>query len=256
MASTTAFDRERFAACYPPGIERHYWTLARNRLIAHRLGRLRAQAPKALDCILEIGCGRGIVVRALRREGFNAFGSDLAAPDGIPADVEHYLTLGADALALPVEFRESVTTLLLLDVLEHIEDTEAFLAHCSNSFPRCRCLFVTVPARVELWSNYDEYYGHFSRYTRSRLLTDTAPEGWRARGAGYFFHALYLAGMMQRLRGGKRSIRIKAPGPAARPAHAALAAAFFREYKLLPDFIPGSSCWAEYVRTEQEPCTP
>ena len=66
---------------------------------------------------------------------------------------------------LPEEERRGVTTLLVLDVIEHLEDPIAFLREVLSSFPDVSSLIVTVPAREELWSAFDDFYGHHRRYT-------------------------------------------------------------------------------------------
>ena len=74
-----------------------------------------------------------------------------------------------DARQLEVAQRNEVRTILLLDVIEHLEDPVAFLAELRSHFPALRHLLLTVPARQELFSNYDEFNGHFRRYDPALL---------------------------------------------------------------------------------------
>jgi hypothetical protein len=46
--------------------------------------------------------------------------------------------------------------ILLRDVVEHIEDAGTFLRDLLRAFPNARHVLIAVPARMELWSNYDE----------------------------------------------------------------------------------------------------
>jgi hypothetical protein len=90
--------------------------------------------------------------------------------------------------------REQVSDVLLLDVLEHLEHPEKLLAGLRATFPRLRRILVTVPARAELWSNYDERFGHFRRYDKlglERLLEGQS--GFHVETCRYFFRALYPA---------------------------------------------------------------
>jgi len=80
---------------------------------------------------------------------------------------------------------------VVLDVVEHLPAPEAFLDGCVRHFPALARLVVTVPARRELWSNYDDFYGHLRRYDRGSLRDLLRPVGTRRADAGYFFHALY-----------------------------------------------------------------
>src|SRR5207253_376768 len=99
-------------------------------------------------------------------------------------------------LDLRADFAHRVTTLLLLDVLEHLESPAAFLDECLARFPRCRRVLITLPGRMELWSNYDTYYGHFLRYDRRTAARLLPAGGWQMRGCGYFFHGLYCPGLL------------------------------------------------------------
>ncbi len=103
-----------------------------------------------------------------------------------------------DCLHLDAEFRRSVDALLLLDVLEHIEDDVGFLRAIGDGFPNSRALIVTVPARAELWSNYDTHYGHFRRYDRPTLATTLEAGGFTLRHQRYFFQELYLPMLLAR----------------------------------------------------------
>jgi hypothetical protein len=73
-ARPTTFTGEEYANAYPEGIERHYWTLARN----HQVERLLRRAPGSGGLVLDIGCGardhRGVPARTrLRLPWFGAF---------------------------------------------------------------------------------------------------------------------------------------------------------------------------------------
>ena len=84
------------------------------------------------------------------------------------------------------QFRESVETLLFLDVIEHIEDDAGFLGtpygisqllvrhHYGSAGPRA-------------WSRWDEYYGHFAA-TRKRASTRrSARRAWHPSARGTSF---------------------------------------------------------------------
>ena len=159
----TAFDHEQFDTIYPEGVERHYWNRCRNQVIAEHLRRIRAEGP-----LLEVGCGKGLVVHALRNAGFAITGVELAAVRPI-LEAAPYVRTATDARQLEVAQRNEVRTILLLDVIEHLEDPVAFLAELRSHFPALRHLLLTVPARQELFSNYDEFNGHFRRYDPAEI---------------------------------------------------------------------------------------
>lgn len=235
-ATTTAFDHERFDAIYPPGVERHYWNICRNRVIADRLRAAGAEGP-----MLEVGCGKGLVVAALRKRGFDITGVELAAVDVVPAAVGH-VTTGTDALRLEEGRRTAVRTILLLDVIEHIEDPVRFLADLRQAYPALRWMVLTVPARQEIFSNYDRFNRHFLRYDRSTLRRHvTSGKEERIRSA-YFFHVLYPAARLLLSAKGERKPYFSVPAPGLSSLmHRVIAWCFFLEFRLLPRSWWGTS---------------
>ena len=62
MINNTAFDATKFSQGYPPNMEKYWWNLARNKIIAESLRRHLSKN----DPILEVGCGKGIVTNYLK----------------------------------------------------------------------------------------------------------------------------------------------------------------------------------------------
>ncbi|MBL0127192.1 MAG: class I SAM-dependent methyltransferase [Flavobacteriales bacterium] len=242
----TEFDHDRFDEAYPPGIERSWWHVARNRTIIRVL---KDHVPPNAS-ILEIGCGTGIVTQQLRAAGWNARGVELGSPSSGLLVPEH-LYLDTDAFDLPAEIRTGIDTLVLFDVIEHIEDAPAFLRALLNAFPNAQRVAVTVPARKELWTTFDDHFGHFRRYTRPMLRSEFAAAGLKTERVRYFFHALYPAiAMNNMLRGRERNIRFHAPAPGyASTINGIIGGLFAWESCLLPSALPGSSIIAVGRRT-------
>lgn len=238
LPARTAFTDEQFAQPYPDGAQHQYWYAARNRIIARRLGALMRRGQ---DVVLEIGCGRGIVVEHLRKLGWNALGCDPGQPRPISPEVAPHLSVGTDAFELPVQLRDAVRCVLMLDVLEHLAEPGAFLRGCREKFPSCEVVFATLPARMELWSNYDKYYGHFRRYSIKSARALFAEQAFQIVDCGYFFHLLYVPALLLRCMRLKRSLVIEAPRR--RGLHAALGAWFDAEERLLPSFLLGTSLY-------------
>lgn len=234
----SSFDHAQTEAIYPPGVERHWWSAARNRIIDRLLGRFADRS----DPIMEIGCGTGVVVDHLAGRGWDVRGCDLAQAKPASARAAERICLGVDALKLPSEDRAKIRGVLLLDVLEHIEDPRAMLASVAEGFENLDWLFATLPARQELWSNYDEFNRHFRRYDlpSARALA-TGP--FDPEACGYFFHSLWAPARLLKLLGRDRSTEFRAPtGPAA-GFHTLLAALFDLEQRVVPAGVVGSSVW-------------
>jgi len=228
--SSSAFNENLFRQAYPSGIENHFWTIARHRLI-------KKQIPESWPgIVLDIGCGTGLTVKYLRSAGLDCYGTELAR-----GTKEHspHIFFDTNALNLPLAFRERVTCILLLDVLEHLFDPEVLLRDCREAFPGLRKIVITLPARQELWSNYDEAYGHYRRYSipsANKLMQKASIPDFQVR---YFFHSLYLLALLQKLFLIRRNTILKAPRFLF--VHRWLAKYLEVESKLLSKRIPGSS---------------
>ncbi len=234
----TAFDSDRFREAYPPGIERSWWHVVRNRVIADAFARY---VPKDAR-ILEVGCGTGIVTAALRARGWNVNGVDLGEPTpDLP--VSEHLRLGTDALTLPANERASFHVLALFDVIEHLEDAPGFLRSLLDAFPNARQVVVTVPARAELWTSFDDHYGHFRRYDRPMLRAELTRAGLAPVRVAYFFHGLYPVILLNNLiRGRKRDTVFKAPRPGFDAAvNQAIGSLMALGSRVLPGALVGSS---------------
>jgi hypothetical protein len=243
----TTYSDEQYELAYPPGIEHHWWSAARNELIAKLL------REKCADCnFLEVGCGKGVAVLGLRKEGRNVRGVELANVQPL-SGVEQWVDSGVDACDLALETRLTYEGLLLLDVIEHLPDPEAFLNSLLKSFPNVSFVFVTVPAGQELWSNYDQFAGHHRRYSLDMLESLGATLGWTLDRAEYFFRLSYFPMRLMTMLGIDRQLKMVAPGTALRPLHRLVCAISRLEQTLLPRYVRCSSAYALYkVRAEVE----
>jgi hypothetical protein len=235
----TEFSATDFDCVYPTGIERHFWTVARCRILADAINRLPDRGGK----ILEIGCGRGVVVGELRGAGLDCVGVELADDVPVPASLAEFVMTGVDATQLPSDFRGQIATVLLLDVIEHLPDPGAFVSSITGSYPAVRHLIVTVPARSELWSNYDEFCRHYRRYDLKALCETLVQAGFNVSRVGYFFHSLYPFMLMAKL-GRGRATRLRAPGRWTALLHNIAADILYWESVFLPSALYGTSAIA------------
>ncbi len=183
----SAFNTRQFELAYTDGIEANYWYLVRHRLLQTVLDKHVPPGSKILD----IGCGKGLFVSFLRQRAYDIWGVELAEVEQV-AQAKAFVHTGTHSDTLHGPFRDSIQVILLLDVLEHQEDPAQFLQTLCTQFPNATHLLITVPARQELWSNYDVFYGHFKRFDIDALnklnpSQDTSPLVIR-----YFFRLLYL----------------------------------------------------------------
>jgi SAM-dependent methyltransferase len=235
----SGFTASEYASTYADGMERSFWNRARNRVIERRVRRALAVAPGR---VLDIGCGRGIVVDHLRRSGIDCIGAEISQAPPLNVDVAPYLRLGCDIGDLPAELTGAVRVALLADVLEHLPEPNAFLHRCRLTLPALRALVITLPARQELWSNYDEHYGHFQRHRLEDLPGLLAGLRVRSLETSYFFHGLYLPLLFLTLLGRKRNTEFQPPGGGiAGTIHQVMGSVFSLEDRLVPRRLPGTS---------------
>jgi 2-polyprenyl-3-methyl-5-hydroxy-6-metoxy-1,4-benzoquinol methylase len=245
---TEAYNTDEYAQGYPEGIELHFWHRARNDILYRQL----SPQLEPDELVMDVGCGTGIVVSSLRQRGLNARGVELG-PAPIAEDMAAHIRTGTDLFELDADTRNAVKVVLLLDVIEHVQERRQFLARIARELPNCRLLLITVPARMEIWSSFDEYWGHHLRYDRPGLEAELQGSGFTPRRTRYFFHWLYLASLARKLVPIERSPQFQ-PIAADSPTtlvHRLLAWFSRWEATLLPGPLVGSSllCLAEREKT-------
>ncbi len=240
----TEFNKQQFLQAYPAGIEDTYWNRARNRIILNIARRYK------LNNILDVGCGRGIVTSYLHKSGLSVIGVDMGSPSS-SAKTGCAIYYNTEAGDLPDDIRKQVQAITLFDVIEHIEHPREFLKRLTEQFPNLEYLMITVPARRELWTNFDNYYGHFRRYTLQSVKKEVEDSGFNIIFSRYFFHILYPLIRMNNIFFKNRDIDIKAPeGLFSRMIHKASASLFYSEIFLVPGRVRGSSIVAVCKKTK------
>lgn len=232
----TEFQEQQFENIYPKGIEKHYWNNSRNIHIKNKLRKLGLKS----EAILEIGCGRGVVVNYLRENLINCTGVELAE-NPIDDNCEHLL-YGMNAFELPETFRKNITVILLLDVIEHIEAPINFLDQVKKAFPLVEYYLITVPARQEIWSNFDEFNNHFLRYNKKNIVEHTSILKGEIIYLSYLFRLLYFPARILKYLGKDRETIIKAPkSTISKVIHKVLTFWFVLENKFILPGVPGTS---------------
>lgn len=227
-----AFSNDQYADAYPPGIERSFWHVARNFTILKWLRNFRMDKRR----LLEVGCGRGILVDYLLSKRIDCIGCDLAAPS-VPAHLASKVFLATDFRSLPFATRCEIEGVLLCDVIEHLADSVELLQALPEFLVGLTRVLITVPARGELWSEWDDHFSHARRYDLEMLRRELDVAGLDLVSARYFFHALYLPAYMARRH---RCGTAKSPREAAW-FHRTVGGALIFEQLLVPSQVPGTS---------------
>jgi SAM-dependent methyltransferase len=142
--------------------------------------------------VLEIGPGYGGVARLVLDAGlgYRAIDSDAAVIENL----RPRLKVPAERLSVgdvtKPEWNErfraaGVDTILLNNVLEHVEDDRGFLRAAARCAPGGR-LVIFVPAMQVLYGTFDSQAGHYRRYERAGLRFTLTEAGLRVRTLSYF----------------------------------------------------------------------
>ncbi len=181
-----------FDARYFPELYRleegHFWFRHRTGIILKAIEQYAADAHSAL----EVGCGTGVVLAAIRHvfPQMSLSGSDLFA-QGLTyaqARVPDAMLYQIDACRMP--FEEEFDLILALDVLEHIGDDKKAFEEIHRSLKPGGHVIVTVPQHPWLWSIQDEKAFHQRRYTRQGLVGMMIHTGFEIKYATSFMTLL------------------------------------------------------------------
>jgi SAM-dependent methyltransferase len=236
----TEFSEEQYRDAYPDGIENHWWNLTRNRIVLNAVRKYAGNGAAVLD----VGCGRGFVVNYLQDAGIDCSGVEPALARPLNS-VRNHVRMATEPHDLALSERMRYDTILLLDVIEHVPEPISFLKRLIDDFPRLLQFIVTVPARQELWSNYDACYGHCRRYDLEMLQKTAAAIGADCIRAGYFFHLSYPLGWAAAHLLKKRETTFEVPqGIVARSIHRLMAGLMILDGFLMPGWVPGMSALA------------
>jgi SAM-dependent methyltransferase len=209
--------------------DRHFWFRARNRLITS-LTRKFTSALKPGYLILEVGCGTGNVLRALRQ----------TCPDAVVIGMELWfdgLRFAQQRSAGPLvqgdvrncPFGKPFDLIGMFDVLEHIpEELETLTALRETLAPNGR-LMLTVPAHQSLWSYFDEAAHHCRRYSSKDIRARLTEAGFEVEFLSQFMTSIFPIVWLVRKMSGRR----RAPDSQRHGSEDARALAS-REFRVLP----------------------
>jgi SAM-dependent methyltransferase len=195
--------------------EQSFWFRARNRLIVSTFRRRFSDA----QSFLEIGCGSGVVLSALREAlpelrlvGVELYSEGLEIARGRLPGVE---LVELDARELPYE--DAFDVVGAFDVLEHIDEDEQVLGQMVQAArPGPGGVLLLVPQHRWLWSRHDEISEHRRRYTRKELVAKAERAGLVVEQVTSFvtalMPALVVSRFVDRLRGTTDPVANLQPG--------------------------------------------
>ena len=161
--------------------------------------------------VVEIGPGFGQYTRRMLDSGRAVFACDL---DQRHLDDLHQ-TISSEALrsrqldlqnpgsAKDVLQEFKPDTVILLNVLEHIQNDQSALEFLRSVVTDDGRLILLVPSHQWLYNGLDQQAGHFRRYTRHTLQQTAKAAGWQPVGCRYVnapgIPGWFIAGLMSRV---------------------------------------------------------
>lgn len=162
----------------------HFWFIWRINAIKKYLGPLIKPHFKILD----IGCGNGLVMKQFQNNlNIIIDGCDLNKE----ALTNHIRPLSGNLFLYNIldenpQLKGKYDTLLLLDVIEHIENEAEFLTSVKEHLKKDGLVVINVPALNWLYSKYDSKLGHFRRYNKKELNVIIENAGFRILSSNYW----------------------------------------------------------------------
>ena len=159
-----------------------FWFKHRNKCILEAMRIFPAEG-----AIFDVGSGNGYVSFALKNAGFDT----VVIEPGFQGAMNAYARGLNPVICSTLEdagFKDdSIPSVGLFDVLEHIKDDIGFLETIKNLLIPGGRLYITVPAYNFLWSVEDDHAGHHRRYTTKSLSTKLESVGFNINLSTYIF---------------------------------------------------------------------
>ena len=156
----------------------------------------RLLAARRVRHVLDVGAGSGIFARRLLDQG---------AETATCVDPAYPREYTESHNGKPIHFTHAAAThdadtVLLMDVLEHVDDDTALLREYAQAAGPGTRFLITVPAFMWMWSGHDVFLEHRRRYTLAQLERVVRDAGLVVDTGCYFYGlTLPLAALRRRV---------------------------------------------------------
>jgi len=164
---------------------RHPWELSRTQCMLNIV-------KKNLLCnIVDIGAGDRFFISKLT----NSVSGTLNAIDTGYTEKSEIID-GVNCHNNISELFEPIDAAILMDVLEHVYDDNAFLKEILEKLSTNALILITVPAFQFLFSDHDVFLKHYRRYSRKQLLGLLRSNNLFVEKCNYFYTTLFFARLL------------------------------------------------------------
>lgn len=147
-------------------VRRHPWWRARAALTIALLRQLGVAPPAR---VLDAGCGWGVTLDRLERAGYEASGLDISRGSLHQLDRPGRPLIEADLTRPLPDGHDTYDAVLALDVIEHLDDDRSAVARLGQLAHPGGFVVLSVPARPDLFTEFDAIQGHRRRYLPETL---------------------------------------------------------------------------------------
>ncbi|MBM9602704.1 class I SAM-dependent methyltransferase [Desulfopila inferna] len=163
-------------------VHRHPWEISRADSILKLTGQFIS------DSMADIGSGDLYFARQVTEfSGKSLYACDIHYTDN--DTVSPRITKVSSTAEIPAG---SIDLAFLLDVLEHVENEDAFLCNVSSLLQKEGRMIITVPAYQCLFGDHDVFLKHFRRYDKKRLTKVLVGNDFVVEKIFYFYTSLLL----------------------------------------------------------------
>lgn len=144
------------------------------------------------EIFFDIGGGNGFVSKGLESNGIRTVLVEPGIQGCLNAKKRSLSNIVCSTLEDASFKHNSISSVGLFDVVEHIEDDHNFLKSINSFLVDGGLVFITVPAYNMLWSDEDVDAGHYRRYTLNKLESVLKKAGFKIKFSTYIFSVLPL----------------------------------------------------------------
>lgn len=167
--------------------ENSYWFNHRNNCIIEVAKKYCTE-----NCFFDIGGGNGFVSKGLQKNGFNSVLLEPGIQGCMNAKERGVENVICSTLEDAAFKKESIASIGLFDVIEHIKDDRSFIKSIYSYLQPNGMLIISVPAYKMLWSDEDDEAGHYRRYTVGSIKNLLVNNEFDVLYSSYFFSFLVM----------------------------------------------------------------